>query len=143
MLAGAVRPLACVPHKVVRPGHCNRVSALTARYRPVISKKQKERTRSQPLIVAHSSLLLPDVSPESNVPPAMVQTIVEYARAMPTWEVLLRAGTEIAVSVALALLVVNIIRKATDKAIHVSFPSCCGTASAEQRGHHKVQCSLV
>lgn len=90
----------------------------TARYRPVISRKQKRRTRSQPLIVAHSSLLLPDVSPESNVPPAMVQTIVEYARAMPTWEVLLRAGTEIAVSVALALLVVNIIRKATDKAIH-------------------------
>jgi len=54
------------------------------------------------------------------VPKHVADTILEYARAMPTWEVCFRAGVEVAVSVCLAFLVVKAIQKATDKAIHVS-----------------------
>ena len=80
--------------------------------------KNKRRARKQ-AIVAHSSLLLPDVSPEANVPKHVADTIIEYARAMPTWEVCLRAGVEVAISVFLAFLVVKAIQEATEKAIHV------------------------
>ena len=85
--------------------------------RSVITPK---RRRCKHTTVAHSSLLLPDVSPEANVPPAVATTIIEYARAMPTWEVCARAGVEVAVSVLVAFFVVKAIQKATDRAIHVS-----------------------
>ena len=53
------------------------------------------------------------------MPPAVVAAIIEYATAMPTWEVLARAGLEVAISVVLAFTVVKAIQKATDRAIHV------------------------
>lgn len=52
------------------------------------------------------------------MPPAVVAAIIEYATAMPTWEVLARAGLEVAISVVLAFTVVKAIQKATDRAIH-------------------------
>lgn len=61
------------------------------------------------------------MSPEANVPPAVVKTIVEYARAMPTWEVLTRAGLEIAVSVFVSVLIVKAIQRATAEAVQVNF----------------------
>lgn len=52
------------------------------------------------------------------MPPAVVAAIIEYATAMPTWEVLARAGLEVTISVVLAFIVVKAIQKATDRAIH-------------------------
>ena len=95
---------------------CRRTSRLTLPVRPLVTNKRK---RCQPLTVAHSSVLLPDVSPEANVPPAVVKTIVEYARAMPTWEVFTRAGVEIAVSVFVSVLIVKAIQRATAEAVQV------------------------
>ena len=105
-----------VPHAALL-GSCGRVSSLGL---PVHSVIRSKPTRRTPLTVAHSSVLLPDVSPEANVPPAIAQTIVEYARAMPTWEVFCRAGLEIGVSVLLAFLVVKAIQRATNQAIQAS-----------------------
>lgn len=95
---------------------CRRASRLTLPVRPL---RTNTRKRCQPLTVAHSSVLLPDVSPEANVPPAVVKTIVEYARAMPTWEVFTRAGMEIAVSVFVSVLIVKAIQSATAEAVQV------------------------
>lgn len=96
---------------------CRRASRLTLPVRSVVTSKRK---KCQPLTVAHSSVLLPDVSPEANVPPAVVKTIVEYARAMPTWEVLTRAGLEIAVSVFVSVLIVKALQRATAEAVQVN-----------------------
>lgn len=95
---------------------CRRASGLSLPVRHVITNR---RRRCQPLTVAHSSVLLPDVSPEANVPPAVVKTIVEYARAMPTWEVFTRAGVEIAFSVFVSVLIVKAIQRATAEAVQV------------------------
>ena len=131
MLAGAVMPHARVTCALGRTTLCPKSPLLHLRSRTVI---RRPRTRCQRPAVAHSSLLLPDVSPESNVPPEMARAIVEYARAMPTWEVIARAGIEISLSVLLAFLVVKIIQKATNKAIHVSehrlWPGTCHASQA-------------
>ena len=95
---------------------CRRASGLSLPVRHVITNR---RRRCQPLTLAHSSVLLPDVSPEANVPPAVVKTIVEYARAMPTWEVFTRAGVEIAFSVFVSVLIVKAIQRATAEAVQV------------------------
>lgn len=100
---------------VRNPASCRACILLGRPKQSVITSKRG--TRRQP-VEAHSSLLLPDVSPEANVPKHVADTILEYARAMPTWEVCVRAGVEVAVSVCLAFLVVKAIQKATDKAIH-------------------------
>lgn len=97
-------------------GSSRRSSLLKLHVRPVFRNRRKSL---QPLTVAHSSVLLPDVSPEANVPPAVVKTIVEYARAMPTWEVFARAGIEIAVSVVVSVLIVKAIHRATAEAVQV------------------------
>ena len=104
---------------------CRSTSRLTLPARPVGTNKRK---RCQPLTVAHSSVLLPDVSPEANVPPAVVKTIVEYARAMPTWEVFTRAGVEIAVSVFVSVLIVKAIQRATAEAVQVKCPHILTTS---------------
>lgn len=98
-------------------GSSRRVSLLKSPVRPAFRNKRK---RVQPLTVAHSSMLLPDVSPEANVPPSVVKTIVEYARAMPTWEVFARAGVEIAISVFVSVLIVKAIQRATSEAVQVN-----------------------
>ena len=98
-------------------GSCRRASRLRFSVRSVTTNKRK---RCQPLTVAHSSVLLPDVTPEANVPPAVVKTIVEYARAMPTWEVFTRAGVEIAVSVFVSVLILRAIQRATAEAVQVN-----------------------
>lgn len=70
--------------------------------------------------MAHNSLLLPDVTPDPKlVPPAVVASLMEYAKSMPTWEVGARAGLEVLISLACAFLVVKLIRVLTDKAIEV------------------------
>lgn len=97
-------------------GCSRRSSLLKLHIRPF----RNRRKSFQPLTVAHSSVLLPDVSPEANVPPAVVKAIVEYARAMPTWEVFARAGVEIAVSVAVSMLIVKVIHHATAEAVQVT-----------------------
>ena len=79
-----------------------------------------QRRGCKNLTVAYSSVLLPDVSPEANVPPAVVKAIEEFARNMPTWEVFLRASVEITASVLIAFVVVKAIQKTSDRAIHVS-----------------------
>ena len=97
-------------------GSCRRAAFA----KPVRSVITTRRAKRQLRTVAHSSVLLPDVSPEANVPPAVANMIVEYARAMPTWEVCTRAALEIGVSVLLAFLVVKAIQRATSQAIQAS-----------------------
>lgn len=118
MVLGTLTGRALLP---VTRGVCMGSSRRSSLLKPHIRPLRNRRKTFQPLTVAHSSVLLPDVSPEANVPPAVVKTIVEYARAMPTWEVFARAGVEIAVSVAVSMLIVKAIHHATAEAVQVTF----------------------
>ena len=78
------------------------------------------RTQCKVATEAHNSLLLPDVTPDPKlVPPAVVASIMDYARSMPTWEVAARAGVEVALSLACAFAVVKVLQALTAGAIQV------------------------
>lgn len=74
------------------------------------------RTSPAPPAIAGSSLLLPDVSPNPGVPAAIANQSRNLAMALPLWDVIVRAGLEVASVVAVAAIVVKALSSLAHKA---------------------------
>ena len=66
--------------------------------------------------VAGSSFLLPDVSPNPGVPAAIAEQARNLAMTLPLWDVIVRAGLEVASVAAGAAIVVKVLSSLAHKA---------------------------
>ena len=73
-----------------------------------------------PPAIAGSSLLLPDVSPNPGVPAAIANQSRNLAMSLPLWDVIVRAGLEVASVTAVAAIVVKVLSSLAHKAEAVS-----------------------
>ena len=71
---------------------------------------------SFPSAIAGSSLLLPDISPNPGVPAAIAEKSRNLAMSLPLWDVIVRAGLEVASVVAVAAIVVKVLSTLAHKA---------------------------
>ena len=71
---------------------------------------------SFPPAIAGSSFLLPDISPNPGVPAAIAQKSRNLAMTLPLWDVIVRAGLEVASVAAVAAIVVKVLSKVAHKA---------------------------
>ena len=73
-------------------------------------------TSPVPPAIAGSSLLLPDVSPNPGVPAAIANQSRNLAMTLPLWDVIVRAGLEVAIVTAVAAIVVKVLSSLAHKA---------------------------